>query len=93
MSRRFEMVLYSTQSVYHRDAMPIYARDLAQAEGKATRILRQYRLTKYDGNRWDRWAVRSPGSPMKAPVVLAHGTKDGTQWTRRDNTQAGVVRG
>lgn len=68
-----------------RDVRAITAPTLAAAEGRAQALLRTARLTKHDGAAWDRWEVRTSGSPHQLPQLVAYGDHLHTHYTQREH--------
>lgn len=81
--RRYWVTLRQSAHQQSRDVRPITAPTLTMAETIAQRHLRIARLVKVDGKAWDRWEVRTSGSPYAVPVLVAHGDQDGITYTVR----------
>lgn len=80
---KFWLTLAMTKSTWHRSMSTIEARDLAQAEGKATRALRALRLADTGGLSWDRWVIQIRKPTTGLPITVALGGHEGTTWTVR----------
>lgn len=85
MLRLYTIIITQSTSTHHRDTKSAKCLSLAQAEGRATALLRLYRLTKPGADRWDRWTVMTRRDRSLLPVVVAYGNNYGTQWTERDH--------
>lgn len=85
MRHRFWVTLSQSGNQYTRSTRPLKVETLARAEGKATALLRGYRLTMTDGKAWDRWSVSHASERSALPHVVAYGNADGTTWTQRNH--------
>ena len=81
--RRFLITLSSTRSRHYLSQRWHYAASLAEAEGKATALLRTQRLTAVEGALWDHWTVATASLHNGLPRVRAHGSHNGTAFTDR----------
>jgi hypothetical protein len=70
---KYRIVIRQTASLFRQDETPLETWDIGRAQGIAQHMLREYRLTKPDGDRWDRWEVKSWGTPTRLPRILSYG--------------------
>lgn len=83
--RRYWANVRQTTHAKKLDTYTVVAATLAQAEGRAQSLLRSARLTKVDGALWDRWEVKTAGSPHSLPKLVAYGDHVHTLWTAREH--------
>ena len=85
VKRRYWVNVRQTAHMQKMDTTSVTAPTLAAAEGRAVALLRVARLTKVDGALWDRWEVKTAGSPHSLPQLVAYGDVTHTLYTRRDH--------
>lgn len=77
---RFRLTVFDSarqQRVHHT---MLYASDLDTAAVKAREWLQAWRLTHYNGIKYDRWSLSHYHSPYATPKTVALGTHLETTW-------------
>lgn len=82
---RYWIKVGQSANKFRRDIRAITAPSLADAERKAQNWLRIHRLTKVDGQAWDRWSVSTPGGHHGLPRLVAHGDHCVVAFTEREH--------
>ena len=81
--QRYRVMLSSTVETHLVSVQQIFATSLAQAEGRATSLLRARRIAGIEGKAWDRWDLGDKLGHLGAWRHVANGDRDGTQWSVR----------
>lgn len=77
---RFRLTVYDAAHKERRHHTMLYAPDLDTAGVKAREWLQAWRLTRYNGLKYDRWSLSHYHSPYAAPKMVAMGTHLETTW-------------
>jgi hypothetical protein len=77
--RRFVITISIPGDKFHRDSRSITLPTLERAEHEARQWLLTARLTKWRGDRWNRWSVMTAGSPYSIPKIQSWGDQHGVQ--------------